>query len=476
MTTDTAAAIEADPPTPIAGDTDTAAAIAADTNTTAGHCAARAAAVLYPNHAGRLKLTGADARDLLNRLSTNYIDPIGTLGSVVPTVLTSDRGRIVDLVHLAHCGDHQLLLTSPGQQDGVIAFLDKYTIMEDLEVTDITPKTAMLTLTGPAAASIRRQTSIPNGITAIPLPNADDDDSDRDDDGDANTDGSAPTYHFIAAAAAAGTAALPDTADSDDGDGNDAAASRASTCHFIAPDTASAAALAAALRRAGAVPIGAAAAETLRIIRRHPAYGAELGDAYNPLEAGLIGAIDFHKGCYIGQEVIARLDTYQKVQKRLVALRFDGAGDGISTGNDTSDGDGNGDGISAGDSDSISDGIGNRNIAGALPGARLVDDAGAPVGIITSAAALDADAAEALHLDAAAAFDVDGIDTDGAEVNAPTPAIIGLGYVRTAAAPIGTRLRLQLSTDADAVPTGVITAQITHHPLLYGGEKPARNA
>ena len=360
------------------------------TTDTAAAC--RAAAVLYPNHAGRLKLTGADARDLLNRLSTNYIDPIGTPGSVVPTVLTSDRGRIVDLVHLAHCGDRQLLLTSPGRQDGVIAFLDKYTIMEDLEVADITPNTAMLTLTGPAAGDIRQQTAIPPGITPIALPDADSDNSD---------------------------------------DGGDAAG-RAPTHHFIAPDAASAAALAAALRQAGAVPISAAAAETLRISRRQPAYGAELGDAYNPLEAGLIGAIDFHKGCYIGQEVIARLDTYQKVQKRLVALRFTGISNG----------------------DTISDG----NSAGALPGARLVDDAGAPVGIVTSAATLA----------------VDGIDTDAADTAAP--AIIGLGYVRTATAQIGNRLRLQLPADANAVPTSAVTAQITHHPLLYGGEKPARNA
>ena len=230
--------------------------------------------------------------------------------------------------------------------------------------------------------------------------------------------------------------------DANDGDGNDDAAGRPSTYHFIAADTASADALAAALRQAGAIPISAAAAETLRISRRQPAYGAELGDAYNPLEAGLIGAIDFHKGCYIGQEVIARLDTYQKVQKRLVALRFTGISTGDGDGNDISDSDSAGAG------------------AGTLTGARLLDDAGAPVGIVTSAATLA----------------VDSIDTDGTEVNAAAPAIIGLGYVRTAAAQIGNRLRLQLPADADAVPTGVITAQITHHPLLYGGEKPARNA
>ena len=48
-----------------------------------------------------------------------------------------------------------------------------------------------------------------------------------------------------------------------------------------------------------------------------------MGDDFNPLEAGLIGCIDFAKGCYIGQEVIARLDTYRKVQKYLVKLAFD---------------------------------------------------------------------------------------------------------------------------------------------------------
>jgi folate-binding protein YgfZ len=46
-------------------------------------------------------------------------------------------------------------------------------------------------------------------------------------------------------------------------------------------------------------------------------------EAYNPLEAGLTQYISFTKGCYIGQEVIARLDTYDKVQRHLVGLAFD---------------------------------------------------------------------------------------------------------------------------------------------------------
>ena len=50
--------------------------------------------------------------------------------------------------------------------------------------------------------------------------------------------------------------------------------------------------------------------------------GAELTEDHNPWEAGLDKAIHLDKGCYLGQEVIARLDTYDKVKQRLVGLRM----------------------------------------------------------------------------------------------------------------------------------------------------------
>ena len=49
----------------------------------------------------------------------------------------------------------------------------------------------------------------------------------------------------------------------------------------------------------------------------------EINEYYNPLEAGLKKYINFNKGCYIGQEVIARLDTYSKVKNRLVLIKSD---------------------------------------------------------------------------------------------------------------------------------------------------------
>jgi len=78
------------------------------------------------------------------------------------------------------------------------------------------------------------------------------------------------------------------------------------------------------LLETGAEPAGVDVTEALRVERGIPAFGKELGESYNPLEAGLMPLISFTKGCYIGQEVVARLNTYDKVQKSLVGLRWDG--------------------------------------------------------------------------------------------------------------------------------------------------------
>ena len=60
-----------------------------------------------------------------------------------------------------------------------------------------------------------------------------------------------------------------------------------------------------------------------RIVNNLAWYPTEINENYNPLEAGLKKYIDFNKGCYIGQEVIARLDTYSKVKNRLVLIKSD---------------------------------------------------------------------------------------------------------------------------------------------------------
>lgn len=73
------------------------------------------------------------------------------------------------------------------------------------------------------------------------------------------------------------------------------------------------------------VPAGERCFELLRIEAGLPAGGRELTEEHNPWEALLSDAISLEKGCYVGQEVIARLNTYKKVSKFLVRLRVEGS-------------------------------------------------------------------------------------------------------------------------------------------------------
>lgn len=87
-----------------------------------------------------------------------------------------------------------------------------------------------------------------------------------------------------------------------------------------------------ALCTAGALPCGTEALETLRIEAGIPRYGAELGEDTIPLEANLLDALSFNKGCYIGQEIVERARSRGHVNWRLVGLAADAqlaAGDKI---------------------------------------------------------------------------------------------------------------------------------------------------
>ncbi|MCG8606842.1 hypothetical protein MJD09_17885, partial [bacterium] len=71
-------------------------------------------------------------------------------------------------------------------------------------------------------------------------------------------------------------------------------------------------------------PMGEDAYKILRVEAGWPLPGHDYDEALNPHEAGMDDFLDYDKGCYIGQEVIARLDTYEKVQKQLVGIIVEG--------------------------------------------------------------------------------------------------------------------------------------------------------
>lgn len=62
-----------------------------------------------------------------------------------------------------------------------------------------------------------------------------------------------------------------------------------------------------------------------RVLARAPEGGHEIGEQWHPLETGLMNEISFTKGCYTGQEVVARQDSQGKIPRRLVGLKFEGS-------------------------------------------------------------------------------------------------------------------------------------------------------
>ena len=247
-------------------------------------------AVLDRSDVGRLIVTGDDALDLLNRLSTNELATL-EIGAGAATVLTTNKGRIVDLLHVHRDGDRLVVFTSPGNQQRVAEWIDFYTFVEDVTVEDLTQGTAMLSLTGLASTAYL----------------------------DELTDGQASSLATFDRLSVQVSKVPVDVYRSD----------FLGTPSFdIAVDAEHKERLKTILTDRGAVPVGVDAVEAVRVQRGIPAFGKELTEDYNPHEANLVHHVSFSKGCYIGQEVIARLQTYKKVSKFLVGLGWDGVGPG----------------------------------------------------------------------------------------------------------------------------------------------------
>ena len=253
---------------------------------------------------GRLLLVGEDALDLLQRLSTNDLKSLQP-GTGVATILTSNKGRIVDLLVVIcleddSCipalsrdsgkeGTRLLVLTAADNRCKVTDWIDFYTFVEDIQTYDVTEETAVLSLVGPKAVSVLARNAGTNpvntdrfgsiqtevcGVGVIVL----------------RTDfAGVPSFDLIVS--------LPDLPRLKRG-------------------------LLEQGKADGLGSAGAAAVDVVRIERGVPVSGKELTEDFNPLEAGLFEHVSFTKGCYVGQEVVTRLNTYNKVSKYLVGLRW----------------------------------------------------------------------------------------------------------------------------------------------------------
>jgi len=252
--------------------------------------AARSGSILVDrSDLGRLRIAGRDAADMLHRMTTNAVAGLRD-GQGTATVFANPKGRVLDLVVLQRLADHFLCLTGPGRAEPVRAWIDRYTFREEIEVRDLSRSHGTIGIFGAGADdAVRRLLGAEAAAAPLHHPVT------------TTLDGVAVVVAHTFPIAGGGfhlTAAADDLP---------------------------------VLRRrllaggADLVESGPDCLEVLRIVEGLPVQGKELTEDYNPWEARLQGAISLDKGCYVGQEVIARLNTYNKVARQLVTLSIDGS-------------------------------------------------------------------------------------------------------------------------------------------------------
>jgi folate-binding protein YgfZ len=242
---------------------------------------AQSKSVFVKHNRGLILGTGNDRLDLLHRLSTNSTRDLKQ-GDEVENILTTDKGRIFSILRILAFKD-QIIMVTPDSitTDNTISWLEKYTIMDDFQTKNISKDYKVISIFGDDTSEI--VTSL-FGVTPP-------------DKGKYATIFIAEKEAFIIRSnrltgATSFSIILP----------IEIYDFLTNIISEVIPE------------------IDNETYLTFRIEAGLPTFGSELNENYNPLEAGITNLISWTKGCYIGQEVIARLDTYDKVQRHLCGL------------------------------------------------------------------------------------------------------------------------------------------------------------
>ncbi|MFN4279861.1 YgfZ/GcvT domain-containing protein [Thermosynechococcus sp.] len=234
-------------------------------------------AVYDCSHWGRLRLSGRDRLKFLHNQSSNnclVLQP----GQGADTVFLTSTARTLDLATLLVHREWVDLLVSPQRREFLLQWLDKYIFYSDeVQVSDRTSESYCYRVFGGVAEKITAQF----GLEGFTHPY---------DHVTVTHDGACLTLAATSGLALPGLTLWSDRPLGD----------------LLCPYP----------------QLSDADWEHLRIRQGRPAADAELTEDYNPLEARLGHTISFNKGCYIGQETIARLHTYQGVKQHLWGLEL----------------------------------------------------------------------------------------------------------------------------------------------------------
>jgi folate-binding protein YgfZ len=239
--------------------------------------------VYYPQpDAGYLRIAGEDRLDFIQRQTTNDIHLLQSPRALL-SVLTSPVARILDVFYLLDEVDAIGALTLPGFAPKTAQFLkSRIFFMDRVTVEDLSQETAQYDLLGPQAQDLLQRL----GVQAPALNQV----------SDVEIVGKRLRILTVEGCFGLGYRLLGTARDTN-----------------IVED---------ALKQSGAMRLSPAGHEAIRVEAGQPQASQELSEEYTPLEAGLFSAIADGKGCYTGQEIIARQITYDKVTQQLCGLRL----------------------------------------------------------------------------------------------------------------------------------------------------------
>ncbi|MBI5214170.1 MAG: aminomethyl transferase family protein [Ignavibacteriae bacterium] len=220
-----------------------------------------------------LSVRGKDSLDFLQRLSTNELKAISE-HQFVTTILVTEKAKVVDVATVIRKNEEFLMILQSVNAGIVLKWLEKFLFTEDVHLRNVTGEYEHFAVVGERAEQIVSKFSeqAQDGITF------------QD-----SLWGERMVHCLVRH--------------------NQKREVNSELFSYL-----------------GTVGNESDAFESYRIENGVPKFGFELTEHINPLEAGLERFISWTKGCYIGQEVVARIDTYKKLQRRLVGFIFDDEG------------------------------------------------------------------------------------------------------------------------------------------------------
>ena len=233
----------------------------------------------------KLVLSGEDRVRWLNGMVTNNIRDLAP-GRGVYSFLLSAQGRIQGDLVAYNRGDYLLVTTEREQAPTIAAIFDRYIIMDDVEVADISDKLATIGVAGPKAREVLSQA----GIEVAQLE----------------------------------PGQVIDTVWRDLGISVARSAQPAIAGYEMWFSAEKVDKVWDALVSAGATPVGSDALELFRIVKGVPRFGIDLRERDLPQETGQHYALNFAKGCYIGQEIVERIHSRGNVHRTFTGFELQG--------------------------------------------------------------------------------------------------------------------------------------------------------